>query len=193
MSWNKKSDIVKISTLLKNEKVILCSSDTVLGLFGQLSFESKEKIDLIKNRKNKPYLIVTSSIEKMLPFIDQAIDSNLDQLLKKHWPGPLTVIFKAKKTAPSWMKGDGNSIAVRVPKHAGLQELLKGFDGLFSTSANIAGEPLPGSLSDIDPLIKKGVSAICHDGMEQSFIPSTIIDVTDEVISVVRQGSVKID
>lgn len=57
--------------------------------------------------------------------------------MERFWPGPLALlIFKAKADLPSYLKGADGTIALRIPAHAGLQQLLVDCEGLFSTSAN---------------------------------------------------------
>lgn len=57
------------------------------------------------------------------------------------WPGPYTWVVPAP-TAPAWLRGDHDSLAVRVSAHPGVQALCRAWGGpLVSTSANKSGQP----------------------------------------------------
>lgn len=94
------------------------------------------------------------------------------------------------------MKGSDGTIGLRVPDYIGLQQLLAGCEGLFSTSANKAGEPIPLSFDEIDPDITKQVAAIVGDYSDngsQTAVPSTILDCSGDTIRVVREGAYPIE
>ena len=93
------------------------------------------------------------------------------------------------------MKSKQGRIALRVPDHAGLQKLLTHFTGLFSTSANISGNPIPRTINEVDERIVKQVSCAVIDKKEKpvALLSSTIIDCSGEPIVVVRKGAYPID
>ena len=179
---------------LQQDKVFLCSSDTVLGLFAQLSEKSKKKIDSIKKRNLKPYIVMVPSFDAIMQFVDQDLSAQMLTIIKQYWPGPLTVIFKAKKDLPVWLVGADQTIAIRIPDHAGLQEILHSLGALFTTSANISDQPLPVSYAQIDPLILEQVDGVCCDTLMIYDGPaSTILNFSQDSIVVIRSGVIKID
>jgi len=57
-------------------------------------------------------------------------------------PSDTTWIFPAKDSAPQWITGQFNSIAVRITQHPPVQQLCQSFgSALISTSANLSGQP----------------------------------------------------
>ena len=81
------------------------------------------------------------------------------------------------------------TIAVRIPDHAGLQELFQSVGCLFSTSANLSGEPIPESASEISDQLREKVDAVLvEEGVAYPQVPSTIIDVTKGDIVIIREG-----
>ena len=101
----------------------------------------------------------------------------------KYWPGPVTLICKAKNDVPSYIAPNGK-IALRVPDNSQLKEVLDHFDGLFYTSANRAGESIPVSVNDIDEQIIKYVAAVINSSDKRGNVkPSMILDITtDDII-----------
>lgn len=193
--WNEQKSLAIIQNALNKDKIVLASGDTVLGLCGRLTQKSFDGLNALKQRSGKPYLIVVGSALKAELFIDQPFSEKLKTLVATCWPGPVTLIFKARPDLPSWMISSDGTIALRVPDHAGLQQLLKHYDGLFSTSANIHKDAIPESISAVDLQLIDKVAVVCLD-VEHEFYgqtPSTILDCSTQDIRVVRPGAFSID
>ncbi len=194
LSWNDEKSIEFMINAFEQDKILLCSSDTVLGLFASLSEISKKKIDSIKKRNLKPYIVMAHSFDSIMNLIDQDITSEMMAIIKQYWPGPLTIIFKAKKDLPDWMIGQDKTLAVRIPDHQGLQKILDSVGFLFTTSANISDQSLPLCYDEINPIILEQVDGVCCDPSVIYDGPaSTILDFSRDKISIVRQGVIKID
>ncbi|MCX5923218.1 MAG: L-threonylcarbamoyladenylate synthase [Candidatus Dependentiae bacterium] len=188
--WNQQVSISMLQAALDKDEVLLVSGDTVLGLCARLTQKSFDKINEIKQRSRKPYLILVSSADKLNYFIDQELSEKLKTLIKTCWPGPVTLVFKAKPSLESWMISEEGTIAIRVPDHVGLLKLLSDYDGLFSTSANISSKPIPASIKSVDPEILRNIGAVCIDQGDDTEpqSPSTILDCSTGEIQVLRPG-----
>jgi tRNA threonylcarbamoyl adenosine modification protein (Sua5/YciO/YrdC/YwlC family) len=193
--WNKKDALSAITKSLQHDGVVLSSSDTVLGLFAQLSEIAKKKLDAIKQRNMKPYIVLISSLKSLNQFIDQDLDESMTNIMTTYWPGPLTIIFKAKSTLPDWLKSEQGTIAIRIPEHQGWQEILEHVQAVFTTSAKITDEPLPLKISDIDPRVLDQVQVVCYNQGQEVYDgkPSTILDFSTGSIRIIRHGAVVLD
>jgi len=188
-----KKNLKEIISQLKEGKVLLAPSDTVLGLFAICSAETKAKIDQVKKRSsNKPYLLVTSSLKQVEEFA--IVPKAVKKLLHKFWPGPLTCIFKAQDTLPDYMCSKTRTVAIRIPDQEEMQYILNEVGSLFSTSANISKEPIPESFKAISPELLEQVEIVSvNKTMTYPQIPSTIIDCTSENIRVIREGLISFE
>ena len=193
LEWNDPETIPYIHNLLDDQKVILGSSDTVIGLLAPLTQQGRDTLDKLKQRKNMPYLVLVSSVEKAQQFSDAFQGGIVKKLAEQHWPGPLTLIVPAKETLPEYMQSASRGIAIRVPDHAGLQRLLKKVEGLFSTSANLSGQPVPSDFAAVDPTISNQIAAIVTEKEAPQMVPSTILDCMGERPVVVREGALPSD
>lgn len=196
--WSNPKTIGYLEKELYSGGVVLAEGDTVLGLLADLSQKGHAQLDHIKNRSKKPYLILVGDRKKALQLIDNDRYKRfqIEKLMNICWPGPVTLIFHAKPGLTWYSKSVDGTVALRVPDHAGLLQLLENFDGLFSTSANSAGDPVPSTMQQVDSAIKSAVAcAVVHDDNTavQSSVPSTIIDCTGERMVVVRQGAFDVD
>src|SRR3990167_7894447 len=169
LAWEAAETTAQLTALLKNNQVCLGSSDTVLGLLAPATIEGARALDRLKKRGSKPYIILVDSKEKLANFVDINWSPNLIKLVNHCWPGPLTLIFKLKPAAQPLFSDKQTTVALRIPEHAGLLNLLANFDGLFSTSANLAGQAVPTELAQVDPDIVHKVGAIVVDQ-----IPATL-------------------
>jgi len=193
--WNDTNSIELLRSVLSDDQVVLASGDTVLGLWGNITLPVFEKLNSIKQRHDKPYLLVINSIEKLPLFIDQPLTEQLVTLVETCWPGPVTLIFKARKDLPRWMISADGTIALRVPDHVGLLQLLSHFDALFSTSANMHGQPIPEVVTLVDRDILQQVGAVVTERGQLVYpqSPSTILNCSTGSIEVVRMGAFHLD
>ncbi|HSC24739.1 MAG TPA: L-threonylcarbamoyladenylate synthase [Candidatus Babeliales bacterium] len=191
--WSSPKTIDKLDKTLRNGSVILAEGDTVFGLLADVSEKGHARLDYIKNRSNKPYLILVHDIKKALNFIEKETIHNIqiEKIIKTCWPGPVTLLFPAKKSISSYAKSSNETVALRIPNHKGLLQLLSRRDGLFSTSANKSGESIPHSLEDVDKDIINNITSVVinDDHHHGTNLPSTIIDCTQEQLVIVRHGN----
>ena len=187
--WDKKEDLREVNRLLDANQILLSSGDTVLGISAALSQEGYDELNRIKQRSGMPCLVLVHSADRLKHFIDQELTDKLKELTKMAWPGPITLIFKARKELPDYMKSEKGTIAIRVPDHDGLLMILRHRDGLFSTSANLHGQPVVYNLEDVDSRIKDAVGGICLDSDHLSKLsPSAILDCSENKITVIRSS-----
>ncbi len=193
--WNDTDAVLTLQKALSRDEIVLTSGDTVLGLWGNLTEKAFDNMNRIKTRYEKPYLITISSSALLPKFIDQPLNDKLQMLIQTCWPGPVTLVFKARKDLPAWMVSPQGTIALRVPDHDGLLELMQSFDGLFSTSANISGQPISNCIDQIDSSIIQQVAVVCSDREQQCYSksPSTILDCSTGDIQVLRSGAFSVE
>ncbi len=190
--WENDSAITALEKTLKDGDIVLGDSDTVFGLFGACTQKGFDSLNLIKRRSGKPYLILIDSVDKLDHFVQEPLSAQIKALIAAYWPGPLTIIFKAKKNVPSFLQSQAGTIAIRMPDHAGLLQLLSRFDdGLFSTSANLTHQPVPNKIEEIDPTIMHAVTQVVTNKSKvpDQGLPSTIIDCSGPDIKIIRAGA----
>lgn len=195
--WEAPETIVKLTRLLENNQVCLGSSDTVIGLLAPATIDGARALDRLKKRGSKPYIILVNSKEKLEKFVDFNWSPNLVKLINHCWPGPLTLIFKLKDNPQQLFSDQQKTVALRIPEHTGLLNLLNNFDGLFSTSANLAGQAVPNNLAQVDPDIIAKVGAIVVDQDQDNnlinlltSLPSTILDCSQ--LNTMGTGQIKV-
>jgi len=190
LHWKNSQDLERAASLLHQGGVIVGSSDTVLGLLSAVSEEGYQGLNSIKRRTDKPYLILLDSPSSLAMYASFPVQDWVNVLIQHYWPGPLTIIIKAREGLPDWMQASDGTIAVRVPHHEGIQALAARIGPLFSTSANLSGEVVPDCFQDISPALTNRVVAFIDDSKQPSSQPSTIVDCTGDFPIVIREGAI---
>jgi L-threonylcarbamoyladenylate synthase len=183
-----KEGIEKASQIINQGGVVIFPTDTVYGIgCDPYNKASIEKIYKIKSRYiTKSVPVLTYSIE-MAERIAQ-FDQLTKKIVKKFWPGPLTIILKVTDEKIKKSLNLENKIAIRVPDHKCTLELLKKCNYLVGTSANISGD-LP--YTNPKECLKKmqDYDVFVDGGMITSNGESTIIEIENEEIKIIREGS----
>lgn len=105
--------------------------------------------------------------------------SLLNMLAERWWPGPLTMVLPARDGLPSVLTAGAPTIAVRIPAHDLLQQLIRQTGPLAGTSANLSGAPEATTASDAFEQLAGRVPAIFDGGPSAGGVASTIIDLSD--------------
>lgn len=138
-------DYTKINEILKNDGVIAFVTDTVWGL-GCLPASEKavKKIYEIKHREaKKPLILMSYDIYPLFDYVKQPIEKEAQKLIKKHFPGALTLVLDKTENTPDFMTSNLPTVGIRVPDNKTFSDICKNIEGhvLATTSANISGEP----------------------------------------------------
>jgi len=161
--------------ILKNGGLVICPTDTVYGFLADVS--NKKAVDKIfklkKRPRSKPLPVFVKDIKMAKELAE--ISKNQEKTLKKYWPGKYTFILKAK----SYKLQVKSSVAIRIPKHKFLNDLLKKINKpLAQTSVNISGQPALNRIKEIIEQFGDKVDLIIDEGNLSQRKPSKIIDLT---------------
>src|SRR3954469_24151570 len=94
-------DISTTATLLKQGKLVAIPTETVYGLAGNsLDVNAVTKIFVAKNRPYfDPLIVHVHSAEAVKEYAEK-IPAKALELMKRFWPGPLTVLLPKKNIVP---------------------------------------------------------------------------------------------
>jgi len=182
--------IEKTFQVIENGGIVIFPTDTVYGIgCNPYNVNAVEKIYEIKSReKIKPLPVLAYSLDTVKQIA--RIDTFTEKIIKKYWPGPLTLILElTDKKLKKSLKLD-NKIAVRIPDSKCTLKLLKKCGLLVGTSANISGNP---SSTDPKECLKNIINydIFLNGGTITSKGESTIIEIENEEIKIIREGALK--
>ncbi len=185
--------IYKAAREILKERIIIYPTETVYGIGGIATSKVVfEKICEIKGRSKKPpFLCLVKDKESLLNLVLQ-IDPLVEKLISKFWPGPLTLIFKAKDSLPDHLVFDGK-IAARISSNRFCQKLFNIVDSpIISTSANRKGKPPIKDPKEIIEVFGDHVDLFVSQGVLFGSA-STILDVSSYPFQIKREGAIKAD
>jgi L-threonylcarbamoyladenylate synthase len=160
---------------LRAGKAALVPTETVVGLVA--AGHGLDRIHKIKGRDpDKPVALLCPSAEEAF-----ALATNAPPLAKKlakaYWPGPLTLVLDRLA---------GGTVGVRVPAGPVVRAVLAAYgEPLYATSANLAGEPPPKALSEVDPRVSESVE-LAVEGESGSGEASAVVDLSGGRVRLLR-------
>jgi L-threonylcarbamoyladenylate synthase len=145
------SIIARASKLISSGEIVAFPTETVYGLGANaLDPLAISKIYQMKGRPSDNPLIVHVADMKTLRRLVNEISPRDMRIIKKFWPGPVTLVLKKSKIVPKITTGGLGTIAVRMPRNKIALALIKrsGFP-IAAPSANISGRPSPTNASHV--------------------------------------------
>lgn len=172
--------------------VIAFPTETYYGL-GADPFNNKalERLFALKQRdEKKPVLVLVESVD-MLSLLADDIPTVFQPLMRRYWPGPLTLILPALESVPALLTGGTGTIGVRISPNPVVQAILQGWQSpVTATSANISGTPPAAEASSVRNYFSDAVDCIVDGGRTPAGLCSTIISCEEGRLKLLREGQI---
>ncbi len=169
--------------IVRNGGIVAFPTETVYGLAANV-FNKKavERLYSIKSRpRAKPFTVHiadTSAIEKM----GCRISKKAARLIKKFWPGPLTIILKSRDGRKVGFRMPANTTALRLISAAGVP--------VIAPSANLSGKTPPVSAREALKDMDGKIDMVLDAGRTKIGVESTVIDITASACVILREGAI---
>ena len=176
--------------IIRSGGIVIFPTETVYGIGANgLDEKAVDKLYKVKNRPlNKPISLLVSNME-MIEKITKNISNKEYKLMNKFFPVPFTIILKKKNIIPDIVTSGGDTVGIRMPSGEIARKLVEYANVPIATpSANISGKP---SGTNIDSIIRDfegKVDYIIDGGESKIGIASTIVQVVNEEIHILREG-----
>jgi len=184
-------EINKVVEVLKRGGLIIYPTDTVYALGCDINnYKALEQVARIRNVKleNANFSFVCYDLSNLSDYVKQ-IDNSTFKILKRALPGPYTFILPGAKTLPSAFKKK-KTVGIRIPNNKIVLEIVKQLGNpIISTSIYDEDEVLEYT-TDPELIHEKWdhlVDLVINGGYGGNE-PSTIIDFSEEVPLIVREG-----
>jgi L-threonylcarbamoyladenylate synthase len=182
-------DILKEAVrVIKNGGIVAIPTDTVYGLaVDPYNKTAIKRLYTIKGRsEKKPVALLISSLSQVNKFALN-VPKKAKDLIKKNWPGALTLIFNKKGTVPAYLNSSLPTIGIRMPNHKKALAIIKACGGALAvTSANRSGEDPAVTPEQLKKMV--GIDLIIEDGESGLGIASSVVAVSGDEITILRQG-----
>lgn len=186
-----REDMDRAASLVRSGALVAVPTETVYGLAGSGMDEAAvERIYEVKGRPEvKPLSLMVpgpEAFEKCCIDVPGAART----LAARFWPGPLTIILKARPEIPRIVLAGGDTVGLRCPDHPLTLELLrKCCLPLAAPSANPSGAPSPKTAEQVLGYFDGRIEAVIDGGPCGIGLESTIIDLTRTPYRILRQGA----
>jgi len=179
----------QLAQLLQTGAVGVLPTDTVYGLVCSAADEQAAiRMHATKGREYRPGTIIAANIEQL---VGLGLRPRYLRAVEQFWPGAVSV--RVPHPAGYLVDVPTGTVAVRIPADESLRKFLEQTGPLHTTSANITGEPVATVLSEAQDYFGDAVDFYVDGGDLSDSPPSTIIQIVDDAIEVIRQGAVHID
>lgn len=185
-------EIVFAVAALRRGEIVAYPTETFYGL-GVDAFDELALARLrgLKGRDGKAISVLVDG-PAMLAEICREVPPLAVELMRRHWPGALTIALPAKPDLPAALV-EGGCVAVRQSSHPTAQALVSQLGRpLTTTSANRAGQP-PATTDEAVEEIFAGRCRVLHGGATPGGAPSTLVRVRGSRLEVLRRGAIEID
>ena len=191
----KEKDVTKLeepAQIIKNGGIVVFPTETVYGIGANaLNAEAVKKIYEIKKRPlSKPITLLVNSID-MIKRVAKDITPFEYAIIKKFFPGPLTIILQKKDVVPDIVTSGGSTVGIRMPANEIALELInRAGVPLATPSANISDKPSNTHIKDVMSDFPEGVNCFIDGGKSKIGVASTIVQVINGVPHILRQGTI---
>ncbi len=168
--------------------IVVYPTDTLYGMLVRAEdAHAVENLYHMRERDpKKPFILLVSSVadvEKWCP-----VSAWQKSVLKKLWPGKISVVLPCKKKTMQFLHRGTESLAFRMPDVPELRDIIKKTGPLAAPTANLQGEKPAETVSEARRVFGGAVSLYVAGGVRKSE-PSTLISLDRKKISVLRKGA----
>jgi len=177
--------------ILRRGGLVCYPTDTVYGIGAAAGDDDAvRRLFGVKGRppdKALPLLLADASDAARVAEVTSLVRALADRF----WPGALTIVMRKAPSYRSLALAGGETVALRVPNHDLVRALVRALgEPLTGTSANRAGAPPPVSAAEVASQVGETVDLIIDGGPSRARVESTVIDITQDVPEVLREGPV---
>jgi L-threonylcarbamoyladenylate synthase len=184
--------IEQASEILIDGGIVACPTESYYALSVDVDNEvAVQRLFSVKRRSpDRPVLILIPSVESLKEYVSTIPPVAL-RLIRRFWPGGLTLIFEASKKICPLLTGNSGNVGVRLSSHPVATALAQSLQGAVTgTSANISGAPPCRRAEEVMATFRENIDLIIDAGMTAGGAGSTVLDVTVDPPETIRDGMI---
>ncbi len=180
----------KASRILREGGVVIYPTETFYALGASVANpRALERIYEIKKRPRGLPLLCLVEGREMVSDLVTRISQEAELLMRRFWPGPLTLVLPAKEGLYPCLVGSQGGVAVRQSPNPIARVLVQKVGSpVVATSANLTGCDPAARVGDVPQEILTKVDFVLDGGVLPGGVPSTVLDCTEGPFRVLREG-----
>ena len=190
-----KENISEAAEIIKCGGLVAVPTETVYGLAGNgLDENAVHEIYEVKGRPAvKPLSLMVPDRGAMKGYCED-VPEQAEYLAERFWPGPLTIVLKAKELVPEIVRAGGTTVGLRCPDHPLTLDALRLAKLPFAApSANPSGAESPKDAGKVMEYLSGRIDAVIDGGPCGIGRESTLIDMSARPYRILRQGALAAD
>lgn len=187
--------LAQAAALIQRGSTVAFPTETFYGLAVDPFHRSAvARLFRLKQRPaNKPILLLINDLAQ-LPLLTESIPPMYQSLIDRYWPGPLTLIFPAKKSLPLELTGGTGTVGVRISSHPLAQSLVEMVGApITATSANLSGFPPAQSADEVASMFGASLDYVLDGGVTPGGLSSTIVGMSGTTLKTLRDGAIHLE
>ena len=186
-----RADVVAAAQIVAAGGIVVYPTETLyaLGADAGNAAALQRLVELKGREPGKAISVLVGSLE-MLSQIVEEVPEQAAELMRRFWPGPLTIVLRARPSVSAVLTGDSGGIGVRLSSHAVATALVRAVGRPVTTpSANPAGQVPPQRLDEARRYFGAAIDAYVDAGTLPGEPASTVVDAR-QVLRVIRPGAI---
>ncbi len=186
------AEIERAVEYLRQGQVIAYPTETIYGLGADV--QNRKAVKRIYDLKSRDYGLPISILVADLAMLREVVANVPDRtlpLMRRFWPGALTILFPASDLIPKGLVTNTGRVGIRISSHPVAAALVEQFGRpITTTSANLSGFPPSLSVRHVQKYFGSKISCILDGGECEPSRGSTVVDIGDDTMRIVRDGAV---
>jgi tRNA threonylcarbamoyl adenosine modification protein (Sua5/YciO/YrdC/YwlC family) len=177
--------------ILRDGGIIIYPTDTVYGLGCDITkTRALEKVARLKNVKLEKanFSFICNDLSNLSEYVRQ-IDTSTYKILKRTLPGPFTFILQGNNNLPKAFKKK-KTVGIRIPDNSIIRTIVKELGNPIVSTSIYDEDDVIEYTTDPELIYEKWRDKVdlVIDGGYGGNIASTIVDLSDNEISIIREG-----
>lgn len=179
----------EICDVIQKGGIVAFPTETVYGV--GIHFDDEEALERLMEAKNRDYSkAITLMVADKRDISQYAyISPQAQKMIDQFMPGMITLIFKKKESVRDSMTNGKLTIGIRIPDSEFVLSLLKKVGPMLVTSANLSQHSNTTSTQEVLNQLDGRIDLVV-DGKTSDNIASTVVDVSQDEIKILRAGKI---
>lgn len=184
-------DIRKVVDILKDGGVIIYPTDTIYAMGCDINqVKAVQRVCHLKGVKPEKanFSIICQDLSNIAMYAK--VSNEVFKLMKHNLPGPFTFILPATNRLPNVMMNRRKTIGIRVPDNFIVQAIVEELGNPLLTTSVKADDEVVEYMTDPELIHERygNLVDLVIDGGYGKNVASTVVDCTEDEITIVRQG-----
>ena len=176
--------IAYAADIVRRGGIVAFPTETVYGLAANLlDKKAISRLYRVKHRvRGKPFTVLIADTA-MIAKMGCRLNKEARLLIKKYWPGPLTILLRSRA---------GKKVGFRMPANKAALWLAAATKvPIAAPSANLSGTKPPKSARSVMKQLAGKIDLVIDGGRTKIGIASTVVDLSAAPAVIVREGAIK--